>query len=69
MTLKKKFSILYTPILVFTLVVGIVSSVLHASGTVADGGDTAGKDIKVMVSKETYTCDSLSSMYSKTGMD
>lgn len=69
MTLKKKFSILYTPILVFTLVVGVISSVLHASGTVANGGHTTGKDIKVMVSKETYTCDSLSSMYSKTGMD
>ena len=68
MTLKKKFSILYTPILVFTLAVGVISSVLHASGTVA-AGDTAGKGIKVMASKETYTCDSLSSVYSKTGMD
>ena len=69
MTLKKKFSILYTPILVFTIVVGVISSVLHASGTVADGGNTSGKDVKVMASKETYTCDSISSMYSKTGMD
>lgn len=69
MTLKKKFSILYTPILVFTLVMGIISSVLHASGTVAASSHTTGKDIKVMASKENYTCDNLSSTYSKTGMD
>ena len=69
MTLKKKFSILYTPILVFTLVVGVIASVLRTSGTAATSSHDTGKDVKVMASKETYTCDSLSSMYSKTGMD
>lgn len=69
MTIKQKFNMLYAPILVFILVVGIIAYVLQGSGTTVMFSSSTGECIKVVTSKESYSCKNTQMLYSKVLVD
>lgn len=55
MSIKQKFDMLYAPILVFILALGIISHVLADTGAEVLFSSTTGECVRVVVYKDIYT--------------
>ena len=65
MSTKQKFDMLYAPILVFILALGIISHVLADTGAEVLFSSTTGECVRVVVYKDMHDCDNLPSKYKK----
>lgn len=65
MSIKQKFKMLYVPILVFILALGLIAGILADSVAEVLFSSTTGECVSVVVDKDTYDCDNLPSKYKK----
>ena len=65
MSIKQKFKMLYAPILVFILALGLVACILADSGAEVLFSSTTGECVRVVADKDMYDCDNLPSKYKK----
>ena len=65
MSIKQKFNMLYAPILVFILALGIIACILAYSVAEVLFSSPTGECVRVVADKDMYDCDTLPRKYKK----